>query len=132
MTEAWQRDARQLAERLIERGSVYDVDTLELIYDVDQYLLFVESDGSVRRMDRAENLEQFKAWRDAGATPLSTEADFLHVEEQKDSAVVLLRRRMGLDQPSQMFELRLRRTSQGWKVSGETVTPWPGDERGAI
>ncbi len=129
MSKKWRATVREVAERLIERGSAYDVEALETIYDTDQYLLFVEVGGGVRRVGRAENLDQFKAWRDAGETPLSTEAEFLHIEEQDDSAVVLLRRRMSADQPSRLFELRLRKTGEGWMVSGETVTPWPGSDQ---
>lgn len=111
---------RKVAERLIERGSADDGDALEEIYDTDQYLLLLEGDGTVRRGGRAENLESFRAWRDAGEAPLSTEAKFLHIEEQADSAVVPL-------EPSRLFELLLRTTGAEWKVSGETVTPWPAD-----
>lgn len=111
--------------RLIDRGSSYDIEALEEIYDHDQYLLFVRDDGQVDRVGRAQNLADFTDRRDSGAPPLSTEAEFLHIEQQGDGAVVLVRRRMREDAPSALFELRLRRTDAGWKVSGETVTPWP-------
>ncbi|MGH2850345.1 MAG: hypothetical protein ACRDLP_06985 [Solirubrobacteraceae bacterium] len=118
-------EIERLVWRLIERGSAYDVEALSKIYDDDQYLLFVRGDGSVDRVDRTQTLAKFKARHEAGHTPLSTEAELLHIEQQTDAAVVLLRRRMDPDAPSNLYELRLRHTPAGWKVSGETVTPWP-------
>ncbi len=37
MSEEWQKDPRSVVERLVERGSVYDVDTMEMIYDDRDY-----------------------------------------------------------------------------------------------
>lgn len=125
MTEPWQRDPRSVADRLIERGSAYDIAAMETIYDSDQYILFVEDDGSVRRAGRDETLALFRGWRDAGAEPLSKEAEFLHVETGRDHAVALIRRRMKTNEPSRLYELRLRKVGDAWKVSGETVSPWP-------
>ncbi len=61
--------------------------------------------------------------------PLLTEAEFLHVEEHEDHAVVLLRRRMQAEEPSSLYELRLRNHGGVWLVSGETITPWVPDDR---
>lgn len=124
MNESWQSDVRQVAERLIDRGSAYDVETLEAIYDVDQYLLFVEPDGAIRRLSRDENMTLFRNWAETGAPPLLREAEFLHVEEASDNAVVLLRRKMKANEPSRLYELRLRKRGDIWKVCGETVCPW--------
>lgn len=115
----------RVVRRLIERGSAYDVEALEAIYDHDLHLLFVEPDGTVRRVDRAQNLAEFAARREAGNPPLSTEAELLHIEQQADAAVVLVRRRMHRE--AVLFELRLRRRDQEWRVCGETVSAWPAN-----
>jgi len=101
----------------------------ERIYDEDQVLLFVEPDGSVRRAERAETISMFRSWAEEGADPLLTEAEFLHVEEHEDHAVVLLRRRMRAEEPSSLYELRLRNHDCVWRVSGETIMPWIADDR---
>jgi len=129
MSETWQQSPRGVAEQLVARGSVYDVDTMERIYDEDQCLLFVEPDGSVRRAGRAETITMFRSWAEEGADPLLTEAEFLHVEEHDDHAVVLLRRRMRAEERSSLYELRLRNHCGVWQVSGETITPWVTDDR---
>ncbi|MBA3831699.1 MAG: hypothetical protein H0X34_07365 [Chthoniobacterales bacterium] len=128
MSEEWQKDSRSVVERLIERGSVYDVDSMEMIYDDDQYILFVEADGSVRRAARAETIAKFRSWSVERVPPLLTEAEFLHVEVTAENAVVLLRRRMKAGEPSNLYELRLRKRGDIWKVSGETVLPWVAKE----
>lgn len=86
---ATQPDAEitRTVQRLIERGSAYDVETLENIYDHDQYILFVRGDGRVDRVGRAETLAEFAARRRSGAPPLSTEAELLYIEQQGKSAV---------------------------------------------
>jgi hypothetical protein len=115
MSEAWQRSPRGVAEQLVERGSVYDIDTMGQIYD-----------GSVRRAGRAETIAMFRRWAEEGGDPLLTEAQFLHVEESGDQAVVLLRRKMRADEPSSLYELRLRRHGEIWRGNGETIMPWVG------
>ncbi len=72
---------------------------MKRIYDEDQVLLFVEPNGSVRRAGRAETIAMFRSWAEEGADPLLTDAEFLHIEEHEDHAVVLLRRRMRAEEP---------------------------------
>lgn len=129
MSEAWQRSSRVVSEQLVVQGSVDDVETMEQIYDTDQCLLFVERDGSVRRAGRDETIAMFRSWAEQGADPLLSEAEFLHVEGHEDHAVVLLRRRMRAEEPSRLYELRLRNHGGTWRVSGETIAPWVADDR---
>lgn len=124
MIEKWQKTPRSVVEKLIERGSLYDVETMEKIYADNQCIIFVEPDGSVRRTSREEIIALFSGWAAESAPPLLSEADFLHVEETSDDAVILLRRRMQADAPSNLYELRMRKSGEAWKVVGETVTPW--------
>lgn len=124
MIEQWQKTPRSVVEKLIERGSLYDVETMEKIYADNQCIIFVEPDGSVRRTSREEIIALFSGWAAESAAPLLSEADFLHVEETSDDAVILLRRRMQADAPSNLYELRMRKSGEAWKVVGETVTPW--------
>lgn len=124
MTEERQKTPRGVVEKLVERGSLYDVETMEAIYDEDQYILFLEFDGSVRRVSREDTMDMFGRWADESAVPLLPEADFLHVEVTDDDAVILLRRRMQADAPSNLYELRMRKRGDVWKVAGETVSPW--------
>jgi hypothetical protein len=49
----------------------------------------------------------------------------LHIEEQGDEATAILYRRMSDRAAPAFYELRLRRMGGGWRVSGETVLPWP-------
>lgn len=44
------------------------------------------------------------------------------VEEHEDHAVVLLRRRMRAQEPSILYELRLRDHDGVWRVSGKTIS----------
>lgn len=124
MTEEWQKTPRSVVEKLIERGSLYDIEVMEKIYDENQYIIFVEPDGSIRRVARADTIALFGRWAADAAEPLLPEADFLHVEETGEDAVILLRRRMQKGAPSNLYELRMRKRGDAWKVAGETVSPW--------
>jgi hypothetical protein len=116
----------EFVQQVIRLGSAYDMDGMERLYTPDQSLLFIDKQGDVVRSDRAAMLAEFRARRDAGEPPLSTEHRLLHVEQQDDQATVLLYRRMSPVAQAALYELRLRKDAGDlWQVAGETVLPWP-------
>ncbi len=121
-----------LIHDVVHVGSAYDIDGMERLYTPDQIFLVLGSDGAVTRIRRDDSIAEFRARRDAGEKPLSTEHRVLHVEQQGDHATAILYRRMSPDAPPAMYELRMRKDSGTWRVAGETVTPWPGGIDGAF
>jgi len=117
---------------VVNVGSAYDLDGMERLYTADQTFLVLSGEGDVMRFTRAEVFAEFRARRDAGEPPLSTEYRVLYVEQQGEDAVALLYRRMRPEMPPVMYELRLRSQSGRWAVRGETVTPWPGAPAGSF
>jgi len=115
-----------LIHDVVHVGSAYDIEGMEKLYTQDQIFLVLGSDGTVTRIRRDDSIAEFRARRDAGEAPLSTEHRVLHVEQQGDHATAILYRRMSADAPPAMYELRLRKSRNSWMVAGETVTPWPG------
>jgi len=115
-----------LIHDVVHVGSAYDIEGMEKLYTPDQIFLVLGSDGTVTRIRRDDSIAEFRARRDAGEAPLSTEHRVLHVEQQGDHATAILYRRMSADAPPAMYELRLRKSRNSWMVAGETVTPWPG------
>ncbi len=115
-----------LIHDVVHVGSAYDIEGMEKLYTADQSFLVLGSNGEVTRVHRDDSIAEFRARRDAGEAPLSTEHRVLHVEQQGDHATAILYRRMSSDAPAAMYELRLRKDSGTWMVAGETVTPWPG------
>nr|WP_047168169.1 nuclear transport factor 2 family protein [Sphingomonas sp. Y57] len=116
----------KLIHDVVHVGSAYDIDGMEKLYTPDQIFLVLGSDGVVTRVRRDDSIAEFRSRRDSGEEPLSTEHRVLHVEQQGDHATAILYRRMSPDAPPAMYELRLRKDSDIWRVAGETVTPWPG------
>jgi ketosteroid isomerase-like protein len=116
----------KLIHDVVHVGSAYDIDGMEKLYTPDQIFLVLGSDGVVTRVRRDDSIAEFRSRRDSGEEPLSTEHRVLHVEQQGDHATAILYRRMSPDAPPAMYELRLRKDSDTWRVAGETVTPWPG------
>ncbi|MBA2920867.1 hypothetical protein GON01_02725 [Sphingomonas sp. MAH-20] len=122
----------ELIHEVVHIGSAYDVDGMERLYTPDQSFLILGSDGNVTRVSRAESFAEFRARRDGGEAPLSTEHRVLHVEQQGSFATAILYRRMSPNSPAAMYELRLLKSGERWMVAGETVTPWPGGIDGSF
>jgi hypothetical protein len=112
-------------DRLAETGSNYRMEEMEPLYTEDLGFLVLTAEGKIARFSKDEMFAEFRARRDAGEAPLSTEKRILHIEEQGDEATAILYRRMSDRAAPAFYELRLRRTDGSWRVAGETVLPWP-------
>jgi hypothetical protein len=115
----------EFIDRLAEAGSHYRMDEMEDLYTADLGFLVLAQDGTISRFSKAEMFAEFRARRDAGEKPLSTEKKILHIEEQGDDATAVLYRRMSDSASPAFYELRLSRADGKWRVKGETVLPWP-------
>ncbi|NVP58309.1 hypothetical protein [Mycoplana rhizolycopersici] len=125
MTEQHNPEIVAFIDRLAETGSNYRMAEMEELYTEDLGFLVLTGDGKIARFSKAEMFAEFRARRDAGERPLSTEKRILHIEEQGDEATAVLHRRMSDRASPAFYELRLRRVNGNWRVSGETVLPWP-------
>jgi len=115
----------EFIDRLAETGSHYRMDEMDDLYTDDLGFLVLTSDGEVARFSKSEMFAEFRSRRDTGEEPLSTEKRILHIEEQGDQATALLYRRMSERADAALYELRLVKRGNSWKVAGETVLPWP-------
>ncbi|MET8331315.1 hypothetical protein [Streptomyces sp. NPDC005181] len=111
--------------RVVHDGSNYRMTAMEKLHTADMSILSPSKEGAITRAPREDVFGEFAARGSNGDAPLSTEYKILHIEEQGDHATALLYRRMSDASPPFLYELRLRRDAQSWRVSGETVTPWP-------
>lgn len=118
-------DILSFIDTLAETGSHYRIEEMEHLYLDDLGFLVLMPDGEIARFSKAEMLGEFKARRDAGEPPLSTEKRVLHIEERDDEATAVLYRRMSQQADPALYELRLRKVEGKWLVAGETVLPWP-------
>jgi len=110
---------------LAETGSHYRMDEMEALYTDDLAFLVLTPEGGVVRLSRDDMFQEFRERGAAGEPPLSTEKRVLHVEQDGDTAVAVLYRRMGASAYPALYELRLRYSAGRWQVCGETVSPWP-------
>ena len=83
-------EIRRLIHDVVHVGSAYDIDGMERLYTGDQIFLVLGSDGIVTRVLRDESIAEFRARREAGEPPLSTEHRVLHIEQQGDHATAIL------------------------------------------
>lgn len=115
----------QFIDVLAETGSNYRMEDMERLYLDELGFLVLTSEGTIARFSKAQMLGEFRSRRDAGEPPLSTEKRVLHVEELGDEATAVLYRRMSEQADPALYELRLRKVDGHWRVTGETVLPWP-------
>jgi ketosteroid isomerase-like protein len=125
MTKQHNPEIVAFIDRLAETGSNYRMDEMEDLYTEDLGFLVLTQDGAIARFSKAEMFAEFRARRDSGDEPLSTEKRILHIEEQGDEATAILYRRMSKRASPAFYELRMRKVNGHWRVSGETVLPWP-------
>lgn len=125
MPEKFNPEIVEFIDRLAEVGSNYRISEMAPLYADDLGFLVLTSQGGVQRISKAEMLDEFRARRDAGDAPLSTEKRILHIEENGLDATAILYRRMSNVADAALYELRLKKVDGNWKVAGETVSPWP-------
>ncbi|MGI8741454.1 MAG: hypothetical protein ACR2NN_02575 [Bryobacteraceae bacterium] len=71
------QEIRNTIERLVDRGSEFDLASLEDIYDPAQYILFVRAGGTIDRVPRAQTLDRFRELRQTSAPFFRKEFDVL-------------------------------------------------------
>jgi len=125
MQKAYNPEIVAFIDRLAETGSNYRMAEMEDLYTEDLGFLVLTPDGTIARFSKEEMFAEFRARRDAGEKPLSTEKKVLHIEEQGNEATVILYRNMSERASPAFYELRLRHVNGKWHVAGETVLPWP-------
>ena len=118
-------DILNFIDILAETGSHYRIEEMENLYLDDLGFLVLTPDGGIARFSKAEMLGEFRARRDAGEPPLSTEKRVLYIEARDGEATAVLYRRMSQQADPALYELRLRKVEGKWLVAGETVLPWP-------
>lgn len=114
-----------LIDRVVRIGSAYDMEGMAKLYTPDMSILVLDNQGGVQRVPLDAVFAEFRARGESGEPPLSTEHRVLLIEQQGETATALLYRRMSPVKPPVIYELRFRREAGEWRVSGETVTPWP-------
>lgn len=125
MSHSQPSEILEFIDILAETGSHYRMEAMEDLYLDDLGFLVLTPKGEVQRFSKSEMLAEFRARRDAGEPPLSTEKRVLHIEQSEDTATAVLYRRMSERADPALYELRLRYVGGRWKVAGETVLPWP-------
>lgn len=124
MSQNFNPEIVEFIDRLAEVGSNYRIPEMEPLYTEDVVLLALTPVG-VQRISRSQMIADFRARREAGEKPLSTEKKILHIEENGEEATALLYRRMDPEAAASFYELRLKKREGSWKVAGETISPWP-------
>ncbi len=114
---------RRVVMDVIEHGSVYDVDMLDRLYSDNMQIVRVTLDGKTNVLSKHDVLHFFQSMRSAGAEPLSTNAQFNHIEAGNDMAHVVVTRTTKLfGKPEKsVYSVCLAKKESGWKVVKETV-----------
>lgn len=127
MTKKNENEVRSTVERLIDRGSNYDVDELEKLYHPDLNIVKIDNNGRVETFSREQNMEFFRNRQLSQSPPLSTEAQFNYIYADEVRGHVLVTRQMDMTGVLErsVFSIELVKSNGNWQIYRETAFVQP-------
>ncbi|MDV2517207.1 nuclear transport factor 2 family protein [Enterococcus faecalis] len=114
---------KTLTEELIQRGTTYDLDFLENVYDDSLKFTRVLPDESVEVLSKEENIRFFQSLKKSNAAPLNTKHPILFADNDGKTGTIILKRRMQqLDKEQDfLFNITWNNSKGVWKIVREVV-----------
>jgi hypothetical protein len=85
-------------KKLIESGTSYDLETLDLIYTPELRIVRLDEKSNVTVIDKKANMAFFRAKKESSEAPLSHKTEFHYAEIKNDRGYVFLTRTMKLNE----------------------------------
>lgn len=116
-------------QALIEAGTSFDTDQLELIYHKDLQVIMIDEAGNKMIADKAAFKELFDTKRKNGEAPLNTWAEFNHVEGDEEKGHVIVSRKVQLTEEERKLVLSIDLVWEDdrWQVIREVIFSSPLD-----
>ncbi|MDO4229914.1 MAG: hypothetical protein Q4C98_08870 [Capnocytophaga sp.] len=113
----------QLTQELIHRGTQFDLDFLENIYDENLIFIFVDSQNQIKTLNKEDNMNFFRNLKGKNAEPLNTYAEFHYADSDGENGFVILSRKMQLSENEQdfLFNIYWKKQENQWKIVREVV-----------
>ena len=114
-------------EKLIESGTSYDLEALDLIYSQELRIVRVDEKSNVMVIDKKDNMAFFRAKKEFGEAPLSRKTEFHYAEIKGDRGYVFLTRIMKLNERWEelKYHIEWKKEDGRWQVVHENVYAQP-------
>lgn len=113
----------QQTQQLINKGTQFDLDFLENVYDEHLIFIFVDNQNQIKTLDKEANMDFFRNLKGTNAEPLSTYAEFHYADNDGENGFVILSRKMQLSEKEQdfLFNIYWKKKNGQWKIVREVV-----------
>ncbi|EMS74307.1 hypothetical protein H318_14613 [Enterococcus durans IPLA 655] len=114
---------KKLTETLIQRGTKFDMEFLEHIYDDSLKFIRISPDNSVEILSKQDNIDFFQGMKDSNAKPLNTEHQILFADKEGNRGNIILKRKMQQLEKEQdfLFNISWLNNDGEWKIIREVV-----------
>lgn len=112
-----------LTQELIRRGTTYDLEFLDHIYDEDLKFLRIDQENSIEVLSKSDNMQFFRTLKASDAAPLNDHAAFHYADMHGDEGFIILTRKMKqLDKEQEfLFNIYWKKKNGTWKIVREVV-----------
>lgn len=113
----------QQTQQLINKGTQFDLDFLENVYDEHLIFIFVDNQNQIKTLDKEANMNFFRNLKATNAEPLNTYAEFHYADNDGENGFVILSRKMQLSEKEQdfLFNIYWKKKNGQWKIVREVV-----------
>ncbi len=112
-----------LTQELIRRGTTYDLEFLDHIYDEDLKFLRIDQENSIEVLSKSDNMDFFRTLKASDAPPLNDQAAFHYADMHGVEGFIILTRKMKqLDKEQEfLFNIYWKKKNGTWKIVREVV-----------
>lgn len=130
MIEQSEKSLKQAVERLIDAGTSYDTEQLELIYHNDLKVFMVDHNGQSTVLDKNTVKSMFQSKKENGDAPLNNWVEFSYLDVNGDAGHTILIRKVNLTGVEQrfVFSIDLVWKDDRWQVIREVAVVQPENE----
>ena len=124
-----EKSLKQAVEALIEAGTSYDTEQLELIYNDDLSVLMVDHNGQSTMLDKKAVISMFQSKRENGDAPLNNWVEFSYLNVDGDAGHTIVIRKVNLTGVEEkfVFSIDLVWKEDRWQVIREVAVVQPGN-----
>lgn len=123
MKNQTEKGIKKAIDNLIKVATTFDVEQLELIYHDNLQVIMISPEGQKVISDKEAFKNLFQSKKDNGDVPLSTWAEFYHIEMNEKHGHVILTRKVNLTGQEQqiMLSIDLIWEKERWQVTREVI-----------
>lgn len=123
MKKKSEQQIKETIENLIQAGTRYDINQLELIYHKSLQVIMINETGDKMISNKQDFKDLFQSKLNNGDAPLNTWALFNHIDVQENKGHVIITRKVNLTGKEQklILSIDLIKEENRWQVTREII-----------